>query len=207
MSSQDIKKYHHGNLRQALITAGIEMITEEGVSQLDLRKVARKANVSHMAPYRHFPDKKTLLVAVAEEGYRELAARIRDTYDSLPNDFIIRLEAFAKEYIEFAVKKPNLMRVMFSGLIIEFQQYPSLVEAVTNLFQPLIDMLSEGQECNEIVNAGCPSLGIVLWSMMHGLATLLIEHMLDGVVCEIHKDEMIHLCVHTLYNGLGRRRS
>src|SRR5258708_12625025 len=67
---QKPKPYHHGDLRHALIQAGLEMLAEGGAAALDLRKVARKAGVSHAAPYRHFADKQPLVPAINEEGFR-----------------------------------------------------------------------------------------------------------------------------------------
>src|ERR1051326_7507290 len=71
------KPYHHGDLRHALIQAGLELLSEGGAATLDLRKVARKAGVSHAAPYRHFADKQALIAAINEEGYCRLAERIQ----------------------------------------------------------------------------------------------------------------------------------
>src|SRR6266487_3420785 len=64
---QKPKPYHHGDLRYALIQAGLELLSEGGAAALDLRKVARKAGVSHAAPYRHFADKQALIAAINEE--------------------------------------------------------------------------------------------------------------------------------------------
>ncbi|HWZ19753.1 MAG TPA: helix-turn-helix domain-containing protein, partial [Ktedonobacteraceae bacterium] len=65
---QKPKPYHHGDLRNALIQAGLEILAEGGAQELDLRKVARRAGVSHAAPYRHFADKQALVAAINEEG-------------------------------------------------------------------------------------------------------------------------------------------
>src|SRR5215467_776183 len=70
--------YHHGDLRAALIRAGLAILAEEGVQALTLRAAARRAGVSHNAPYRHFADKEALLAAIAEEGFIDLAARVEE---------------------------------------------------------------------------------------------------------------------------------
>src|SRR3974390_1512489 len=70
------RSYHHGDLRQALVRSALEILSEGGVDGLVLRAAARRAQVSAMAPYRHFADKEALLAAVAGYGFRELAARL-----------------------------------------------------------------------------------------------------------------------------------
>src|SRR5882724_10802313 len=80
------KAYHHGDLRNALIEAGLELLSEGGASALDLRKVARKAGVSHAAPYRHFNDKQALIAAINTEGYHRLAAQIQQGLQAVPDD-------------------------------------------------------------------------------------------------------------------------
>src|SRR6266480_5186935 len=97
------KTYHHGDLRNALIQAGLEMLSESGASALDLRKVARKAGVSHAAPYRHFDDKQALIAAINTEGYRRLAAQIQQGLQAVPEDAFEQLRAVAEAYIHFAV--------------------------------------------------------------------------------------------------------
>src|SRR5207244_8609625 len=75
---QKPKPYHHGDLRNALIQVGLELLAEGGAAALDLRKVARKAGVSHAAPYRHFADKQALIAAINEVGFQWLAEGIQD---------------------------------------------------------------------------------------------------------------------------------
>src|SRR2546429_977719 len=70
------RPYHHGNLRQALIDAALELIEERGVPALTLREVARQVGVTHAAPQRHFADRAALVAAVAEQGFRGLAAHV-----------------------------------------------------------------------------------------------------------------------------------
>src|SRR5438552_2670358 len=85
------KAYHHGDLRNALIQAGLELLAESGAAALDLRKVARKAGVSHAAPYRHFADKQALIAAINTEGYRRLAERIRQGLREVSDDAFAQL--------------------------------------------------------------------------------------------------------------------
>ena len=69
-------KYHHGNLRNALLAIATELLVEDGIQALSLRKMAQRAGVSHNAPYMHFADKEAVLAAIAEEGFRRLAIEV-----------------------------------------------------------------------------------------------------------------------------------
>jgi AcrR family transcriptional regulator len=73
-----MSKYHHGDLRGVLIAVATELLAEEGVHTLSLRKIAQKAGVSHNAPYMHFADKEAVLAAIAEEGFRLLSETVRE---------------------------------------------------------------------------------------------------------------------------------
>src|SRR6266478_9089319 len=106
---QKPKPYHHGDLRHALIQAGLEMLAEGGAAALDLRKVARKAGVSHAAPYRHFADKQALIAAINEEGFHRLAERIQHALQEVPDDAFEQLFGIARAYVQFAQENPWLM--------------------------------------------------------------------------------------------------
>src|SRR5215212_4914161 len=90
--SQATKRYHHGDLRNALIRAGQELLAQEGIAGLDMRKVARAAGVSHAAPYRHFADKQALLAAIAEDGFYQLAEGMDAAIGQAPTNAAAQLE-------------------------------------------------------------------------------------------------------------------
>src|ERR1700758_5049161 len=106
VARQKPKPYHHGDLRHALIQAGLEILSAGGAATLDLRKVARKAGVSHAAPYRHFADKQALVAAINEEGFRQLAERIQSTVREAPDETFEQLQAIAIAYVQFAREHP-----------------------------------------------------------------------------------------------------
>lgn len=110
MSALTTQRYHHGNLRQALIEAAVDML-EQG-EDFSLRAVARRAGVSQTAPYRHFPDRASLESAVAAEGFRMLgeALSVARNPVATPAD----LADFAVVYVRFAVGRPRMFRLMFA---------------------------------------------------------------------------------------------
>ncbi|NWG45710.1 MAG: TetR/AcrR family transcriptional regulator [Alphaproteobacteria bacterium] len=122
-------KYHHGNLRAALIEAAAIILETEGLSALSLRAAARRAGVSQTAPYRHFADREALLVAVAMEGFHMLAEDL-DTA-SLPiagsdRETVVQIGA---AYARFATAHPGRFQLMFGRDIANRRAYPDLVHA------------------------------------------------------------------------------
>jgi len=200
------KRYHHGDLRNALIRAGQALLAEEGIAGLDLRKVARAAGVSHAAPYRHFADKQALLAAIAEEGFHQLAARMDAAVAQAPSSASDQLEQLARAYVQFALDQPAHMREMFSGLTVERAAYPELYVAAKEAFRRVIQVVERGQARREIGPGDPANLSMVAWTQIHGIAMLLIEDQLPGVKGDEQAvASLIAQCVHTLYAGLGRR--
>src|SRR5512137_1178135 len=97
------KSYHHGDLKNALIKAGIEILSKEGVGALSLRKVAQKAGVSHAAPYAHFADKQALIAAISTEGYKKLYDQIAQVAEQYRSDPLRRLVEVCWAYVQFAL--------------------------------------------------------------------------------------------------------
>jgi AcrR family transcriptional regulator len=203
---QKPKPYHHGDLRHALIQAGLEMLSDGGAAALDLRKVARKAGVSHAAPYRHFADKQALVAAINEEGFRRLAERIQSTLREASEDSFEQLQAIGRAYVQFAQEHPWLMREMFSGLTVEREAFPELYAASKTVFQLYMEVVRRGQERVSIIDGDPGALAGVLWSLLHGVAMLTIENQMrpytdgpDGA------ERVTRFSVQMLYEGLGRK--
>jgi AcrR family transcriptional regulator len=202
------KPYHHGNLRNTLILVGLEILAEGGAAALDLRKVARKAGVSHAAPYRHFEDKQALIAAITEEGFNRLARRIQLALQAVPEDDVFeQFHAIAQGYIYFAQENPWLMREMFSGLTIEREAFPSLYRASKVVYSIYVDVVERGQAKGQVADSEPILLAGVLWSMLHGVAMLIIEKQVRVVSDEPGgMEQMILLSVQTLYNGLKNKQ-
>src|SRR5207237_9381160 len=170
------RPYHHGNLRQALIDAALELIEERGVSALTLREVARRVGVTHAAPQRHFEDRAALLAAVAEQGFRGLRARVEQVLSAASaRDPAARLNALGVAYVEFAVQNPAHFRVMFSAEMVDKSRHPSLQAASRRIHDFLVQSIEEGQEQGFIVEGDPLELAFAAWSLVHGCAVLLID--------------------------------
>ncbi|MEP7288152.1 MAG: TetR/AcrR family transcriptional regulator [Chloroflexota bacterium] len=206
MDREKSKPYHHGDLRNTLIQAGLEMLSEGGAAALDLRKIARKVGVSHSAPYRHFADKQALLAAINEEGFLRLAERIEAALKEAPNDPLEQLQAIATTYMQFAVDNPWLMREMFSGLTIDRESFPSLYNASKAVYHYYVQVVELGQQQGSIIEGDARALAGVLKSLLHGVAMLTIENQMppfsdgpDG------PSQLMRYSVQMLYQGLGRK--
>ena len=200
------KPYHHGDLRNGLIAAGTAILAEEGVAALDLRKVARRAGVSHAAPYRHFADKEALLVAIAEAGFQELNERIAAAIASA-NVPRTQLLATARAYIRFACDAPAHLREMFSGLSLDRAAHPALYATSKASFGNIAAVIERGQQRGEIVAGDPTQLTLVTWATIHGFAMLVIERQLpEAYGSDAALDQAITLCIETLYQGLAQRQ-
>src|SRR5260370_1774165 len=170
------KSYHPADLRNAMIQAGLEMLSESGAAALDLRKVAGRAGVSHAAPYRHFADRQELIAAINEEGFHRLAERIQSTLREAPGDAVEQLYAIARAYVHFAQENPWLMREMFSGLTIEREAFPDLHHASKTVFMLYIEVIKLGQEQGSIIDVDSGALAGALWALLQGVARLTIDN-------------------------------
>ncbi len=164
------KPYHHGHLREALLRTAIELIAEVGPAGFTLRAVARRAGVSHNAPYRHFPDRVDLLAAVAGEGFRELTQAMLDA--AKPQAQALgRLKRAGLAYVEFALRRPEHFTVMFDAPISK-QQTPELAEAAQQAFGVLVNLVTSCQEERRLPSGDPHQFALLAWSMVHGIAKL-----------------------------------
>ena len=157
--------YHHGDLRAALLRAGADLLEKQGLASLSLREVARRAGVSHNAPYRHFPNREALLAGLAAEGFRMLA-------DGQASGGRGRGLA----YVRFALEHPQRFRLMFGG-VLPIGEYPELREQGARAYQGLEDAFKELGEDARLAAAAA-------WSLVHGLSNL----MLDGHFGQAQRD-------------------
>ncbi|MBU8894496.1 TetR/AcrR family transcriptional regulator [Corallococcus sp. H22C18031201] len=170
-------RYHHGDLRQALVDAAVALIAEEGFAALTLREVARRAGVTHAAPYRHFADKEALLEAVAAEGYRAMAREMRQRMERVTGP-LEQLITAGEAYVLFAVRHPPHFRVMF-GPHFTRPHEPVASEAGEDAFSLLVRCIEAGQAAGLLRAGDRLSLALTAWSQVHGLASLLVDRQID----------------------------
>lgn len=171
------RPYHHGDLRRVVIETAGHMLREDKGWQFTLREVARRAGVSHAAPYKHFPDKRALLIELAIQGFEELGREM--TAAMTPRSRSPRKEFLAacNAYIQFGVANPALYRLMFSAEAGD----PSSVhlnERVLRTFAILLDLLERGLQAGVFKKRPVQGLAAACWAQVHGLTMLSIDGLL-----------------------------
>lgn len=217
--SAEKESYHHGDLRRVLLEAARQLAEERGIDGFTLREVARRAGVSHAAPYHHFTDKTALLEALAIETYKRLAQTLQEACQRKGGNALDRLGAIGIAYVEFAVEHPAEFRLLtrfevcpppsdcLVGQLMGTFALPPLEEAANEAYHVLIGTIEEGQRDNSVAEGNVESLALTCWASVHGLAVLL----LDGLIgqkpahAQMKVSELAGVVVETLAKGLEAR--
>src|SRR5215207_10578446 len=167
MTASQPRPYHHGDLRRALLDAAVEAIAADGPAAVSLRDLARRTGVSHAAPAHHFGDKAGLLTAVATDGFERLAATLGEAYEATGSFLEVGVA-----YVRFAVTHRAQFEVMFRPELYRTDD-PELVRARDAaralLYPPAAEAANEG-------GADDVRAAVAAWSLVHGLATLWLNH-------------------------------
>ncbi len=198
------RRYHHGDLRRALIEAAARLMRDEGIDGLSLRKLADQVGVSRMAPYHYFPDKHALLCALAALGFQDLTALIEAVRIEPGARLDKDLRRFVRAYIHFATTHPEQYELMFGRTIwkngvatpelraVAWQSFRRYVERVRELASA-----GTGRRSTRSLRVAQAS-----WATLHGLCRLLIDGIyLDRSDMEAVSDEAVRL----LWTGLARQ--
>ena len=178
------KTYHHGDLKNALIKAGVDILAKDGVSGLSLRKVASKAGVSHSAPYSHFADKQALIAAISTEGFRQLYERVNAVAEEFKTKPSRQLVEVAWAYVQFAMDDRDRFKVMFSGILEKEREYPEFVAEAQRNFQ-LVKMIVEANQAAGVLRSGPSDLvALSAWGIIHGFVMLLLEGQISHTVLD-----------------------
>jgi AcrR family transcriptional regulator len=181
------QRYHHGNLRSALLERAAQTVDERGVQALSLRELAREAGVSHGAPRRHFPDRQALLDALAEDGFERLGGELARAVEGAGADFRARLHALAQAYIAFATRHPALLELMFAGK--QREGADRVRETADRAFA-----IADAQASGELAAGDPGRVAIVAFATLQGLAAMANGGMIDGApVDAVVTDAVEHL--------------
>ncbi len=164
------KKYHHGDLKNALVQAGLEILDEDGLPGLSLRAIAARTGVSHTAPKNHFGSLRGLMTAIATEGFRRHAAFMREGLTEAATRSE-RRDAALSGYVRFAEAHPHLFELMFSPLFCDLRD-ETLSGAASGSYAVLAE-ISDGLDWPGAEGPGRQRrTEMMLWSLAHGYAQL-----------------------------------
>jgi len=189
MHSRD-RRYHHGDLRAALLSRAEQTLREKGPAALSLRELARDLGVSHAAPSRHFKDKQALLDALALTGFERMADVLEASQESVEETFAARIDAVVRAYVGFAQENAVLLDLMYSvkhdptaseDLVVAVGRWSEIVEL----------LVEEGQRSGEVREGPMERVGLTVFAVLHGYADLAAAGMLPPEVTEHGLDEVI----------------
>jgi len=189
------KPYHHGDLRRQLIAVGEAVLAERGMAGLSLREVARRLDVSHNAPFKHFASREALLAAMAEAGFEELGQRLADA-DAGPAETAAVDRGLA--YVTFALERPAIFRLMFSGEV-KAERYPGLSERAERSLSGVTAHVADSFGAEALAEATLSA-----WAFVHGLAHLLLDGQIPPALRAGRSDaELAKAVVAAMAHGLG----
>ncbi len=175
------------------------MIAEGGTESVTMRALGERLGVSRAAPYRHFEDKTSLLVAVAAAGFRQLSERLEEIEAGAPRSSVERVRRMGEEYVRFALENPAHYRLMYGREAMGRQNLPELRQAGSDLFKQLVDVIRAYQDSGGIKREDPRAQAYVAWSAVHGLASLLIE---GQIISTVDVDALIRQTTQTVLDGM-----
>ncbi len=193
------RSYHHGDLQTALVDEAAAMISEGGADAVTMRAIGSRLGVSRAAPYRHFRDRASLLVAVAVQGFERLRHRLEAVAGAGSSSRVDRLLQMGEEYIRFALEHPAHYHLMWGKEAIARQDEAALRDAAGGLLEHLSEVIESHQHSGEIGPGDARAKAYVAWSAVHGLASLLIEGQIDP---NVDVDSLIRQTTQTILNGM-----
>ncbi|WP_448187627.1 TetR/AcrR family transcriptional regulator [Azospirillum sp. sgz301742] len=197
--------YHHGNLKEALVRAALDLIAEKGPSGFTFAEAARSAGVSPAAPYRHFRDRDDLLFDVARRGFEQFEAALRRAWDDGRPNSLAALDRVGKAYLHFARTEPAYYAAMFEAGIPPGAS-PELAQASERAFSVI-------REAAETLVADLPAkdrppalmVALHVWSLAHGIASLFGRGDSARRTLPMSAEELLEAGVLVYLSGLGIR--
>lgn len=191
--------YHHGNLREKILQAAFDLLDEEGINAVGIRKIARLLDVAHSAPANHFKNKQALLIALAAESFRELNANIAQEHDQQAQDCRQTIHAFSNSVLEFGLKYPNRYKLLWRREYSD-DQSDDLGKAMDDIYAVLTGILNEHAKRKKV---DVESQAIALWSLIHGYVLLRLDENLTAGYDEVTGIERQIAIIDVLIDGIA----
>lgn len=181
MTAKKKPPFHHGNLKQALLDASLDILDGAGPDAITIREVARRAGVSHAAPVNHFKDRGALLTEVAVILFEELSGQIAETLARTSGSLRDRIKAFADGLIAYGLRNPNRYRMLWRRDLIDTQN-ARLAEVMDVIYDQLMIEISKTSDQK---NFDDHTVAIGLWSMAHGYTALRLDGTFEAADDEV----------------------
>lgn len=197
-------RYHHGDLRNALLKAAEDLLVEKGAAALSLREVAKAAGVSHTAPYRHFKGKAELLQALAQSGFEHLKQALQESTANAVRDPVQKMIEAGVAYVRQVVRNPEVTRLMFGGMVTVAcsDEYSEASDVAINT---LVTVIEEGIRVEAFRNRDPRELAMVAWTSMHGLSMLLLSDSVDiNTGDEAAVEQLVRSLAENVVYGIAR---
>ena len=165
------------DLKTQVLDASVQLISEQGLAGLSMREVARRAGVSHQAPYHYFDDKESIVAALVARGFTMLADRMESAAKA-KGSITQRLAKTGREYVTFALEQPVYFRLMFRPELAQLDRFPEAVAAGGRALAVLQGLIEEKCAGQRVPPAKRDAMVSMHWGMVHGLSSLLV----DGVL-------------------------
>ena len=180
-----LNAYHHGDLRDALVQAALQEVELGGPEAISISALAKKLGVSQPAPYKHFADRESLLMAVTAAAFRQLSAMLREQIDKPSKRS--KLSLFAQAALDFGLRRNGIWRLMFVSRTTASAPKGSELRAATmETFELLLEALE------------APAVGMLrersalkVWAALHGVVMLAEQGMLSGELGQISREELV----------------
>ncbi len=201
-------RYHHGELRQAMLDAAIEELAEHGEEGLSVRSLADRVGVSHAAPYHHFGKRDDLLGSIAEEGFRRAHAALDQVEEVEPRERLVQL---GLAYVHFGWENPALFRLMFGHGLRFSDRHEGLAVAVGGFWQLLLGPVGELVRSGHLGpdDDAVELVAFSLWAQVHGLSSIFANRdrwSIDGIEVSPGTDDgWLRISLEATLRGFDRR--
>lgn len=188
--------YHHGDLRATLLRAALQLLDEQGPDGVLIREVARRAGVSHAAPANHFPDRRSLLTALATEQFDVLEKQVETVLQASEKKVADRIRRFADGVMDFGLTWPNRYRLLWRRDLLDLDDL-KLNAVMDRIYNHLITELSRAENAD---SHDPHTAAIALWSLVHGYLSMRLDGMFeprkDAVSGEARDRAIVSLLIH-----------
>ena len=198
------KTYHHGSLREAVLDISKKLIEEKGIHDFSLREVARVAGVSRTAPYRHFPDKESVLLAIAEEAYAKVTEAMELVVQRSMDKPVIAVQELIVIYVKFMVENRRYFEFLFGSVIRDKIYRQRLIIAREKMACTIDEMVKQTRKMKGDSAQQVKIMGAGTWALMHGVASLICEDQLaPDVYTEDKLEYFSRQCAQIFIKGLA----